>query len=112
MNVIKQGSKTLGIAIGFKRTFKSLKITTKALDGTLYVQNPGRATEQRKVAAYCDTLEKREDLDTASNNGALLDITWGDKTYKGYIDDDIKWKEWVDGHGVGSFNLNVKEVVE
>ena len=113
MNLIKRGNDTLGIMLRFKYKPKALKISNTALDGTPYVQNPGKATDKRESAVFCDSYEKKHAMDEASNDGALLTVLWEGTTVRGYIENDsINWKEWRDGHGVGQFTLIVKEVVE
>ena len=92
--------------------YSAKKISNIALDGTPYVQNTGVATERREVHIFCDTYAKRDATDNASNIGALLDVDWKGTTYRGYIEKDISWREWRDGHGVGSFTLIVREVIE
>ena len=111
MNQIKQGTNLLGVILGFTQKYKSQKISNIALDGTPYVQSTGQASEKRKSHVYCDTPQKRIGMDSASNNGALLTATWKGTTYRGYIDGDISWNEWNDGHGVGEFDFMVKEVI-
>lgn len=111
MNIIKNGNKLLGTVLGFKQKYKSLKVTNTALDGTPYIQTTGKATERRDTSVFCDTPEKRINLDSASNTAALLDVTWRDVQYRGYIEGDITWNEWKDETGVGKFTLVVKEVV-
>lgn len=112
MNYMKKGSNILGVVIGFRRRFASRKIVNVSLTGMGYVQNTGMATERRDVHIYCDSYEKRNNVDNASNEGAVLDINWNDTTIRGYIEKDVNWREWRDGHGVGSFTFLVKEVIE
>lgn len=112
MDLIKRGNDTLGVVLGFKYKPKALKINNVSLTGVPYVQNTGEATHKRETYVYCDTPEKRQGMDEASNDGAILTAIWQGKTYRGYIENDISWKEWRDGHGVGEFNMIIKEVVE
>lgn len=110
---ILNGYTILGKVIGLKKNYTALKISNIALDGTPYVQQTGTAIDRRIADIFCPTLEDKDSLDDASNNGALLTVdNWGGYIIKGYIEKDIKWKEWRDGHGVGRFNFIVKEIDE
>ena len=102
----------LGEALACVRKYESIKVNNKSLDGTIYQQTPGVATHKRNVVIFCDTYARRDATDQASNTGALLTVEWQGVTYKGYIEKDVEWREWKDGHGVGAFVLLVKEVIE
>jgi hypothetical protein len=107
------GSNTIGSVIECVRKYTSQKVTNIALDGTPYVQTTGDATHRRTVSVYCPTSADKDALDNASNNGALLSISgWNGQDIKGYIEKDVTWKEWKDGHAVGRFTMIVKEVVD
>jgi hypothetical protein len=82
------------------------------LDGTPYQQTTGDATHRREVKLFSATYSERDAADRASNKGALISVEWRGATYKGYIENNITWREAKDEHGVGSFDLIVKEVVE
>jgi hypothetical protein len=112
MDYVKKGSSTLGVTLGCKRKYASRKVNPIALDGTPYTQTTGNATHYRTVHIYCETYEKRDAMDNASNGGALLDVEFGGVTYRGTVEKDVTWREWRDGHGVGSFTLIVREVIE
>lgn len=110
---IKRGNNILGTVIGFKRDYDATKINVVSLTGIPYTQTPGQAVHRRITNVYCDTYEKRDALDNASNEGALVVIDWGGQIFRGYIEDKkITWKEWRDGHGVCRFTFVVKEVVD
>lgn len=113
MNDIKRNSDSLGTVLGFVRQYESSVFAVVSLTGIPYAQSPGAAIHRRVVNVYCPTFDARDGLDDSCNDGALLEVTWGDKIYKGFIEDKrIKWQEWKDGHGVGKFTFVVKEVVD
>lgn len=106
------GSNTIGTIITYPKKYTSQKVTNISLDGTPYVQNTGTAIDRRIVHVFCPTAENKDALDVASNTAALLTILESDgSAVKGYIEKDVSWKEWRDGHGVGAFTMIVKEVV-
>ena len=105
------GSTILGEVLTCKRQYESAKVANKALDGTQYLQTTGVAAETRAIALYCDTYARRCAMDNASNNGALISVEDRDGLLKGYVKEDVSWREFPDGHGVGIFELTVKEVV-
>ena len=113
MAEIKRDNTTLGTVVGFVRQYESVKINTVSLEGIPYMQTPGVAIHKRLTNVFCDTYEKRDAMDTANNEGALMIIEWNGQTFRGFIEDKrINWKEWRDGHGVGRFTFVVKEVVD
>ena len=104
---------TLGIVLGVKKKLTAQKISTVALDGTPYVQQTGTAIDRRDVDVYCATLGLKDAVDSASNTGAAITLyPWMNQRIMGYIEKDVSWKEWADGHGVGHFTMIVKEVVD
>lgn len=109
---IKVGNTVLGVTLACVNSFKSRKILTSALDGTPYIQVTGAPDQNKKVTIWCDSPEDRYATDEASNNGALLDVEWKEKTFRGYIDGDIKWEQFRNERGAGTFTLLVKEVIE
>lgn len=108
---VKRGNTTLGIALRCARKSKARSIITTSIDGTPYAQTTGDPEIRREVSVYCETLAKREAMDDARNEAAVVTVTWQGVTYYGFVENDINWQEFRDGHGVGSFNLLVKEVV-
>ena len=105
------GNTVLGTVLQTKQKYTSLKITNIALDGTPYVQSTGSAIDRREVYLFCPTVEKRNKTDEASNKGAIISVEWNEETIRGFIENDIEWREWRDGHGVAAFTMIVKEVV-
>lgn len=110
---IKRGNNILGTVIGFKRDYDATKINVVSLTGIPYTQTPGQAVHRRTTSVYCDTYEKRDALDNASNDGALVVINWGGQIFRGYIEDKrISWRLDRNECGVGRFTMVVKEVVD
>lgn len=109
---IYRGNTEIGDVLLCRKYYTSQKITNFSLDGIAYVQNTGTAQERRKVSVWCPTKAKRDLLDAASNDGALLIIrNWKGFDIKGYIEKDVSWQEFRAEHGEGDFTLMVKEVV-
>lgn len=106
MRNIYTGSTNIGTLLNSKPQYSPKSIISEALDGSVYIQTPARATTRYILDIFCDTLEKREAVDTASNDGALITIDMADETQKtGYIEGAVSWKEWDDGHGVGRLTM-------
>ena len=101
------GNDVVGMALNIKKRPQAQKVLNSALDGTVYVQNTGRAILRYEVNIYCGTKADRDKMDDASNNGDIVTVVDRDEVdIIGYIEDDtITWNEWIDGHGVGRFVL-------
>ena len=96
-----------------KRDYDATKINVVSLTGIPYMQTPGQAVHRRITNVYCDTYEKRDALDNASNEGALVVIDWGGQIFRGYIEDKkISWRLDRNECGVARFTMVVKEVVD
>lgn len=109
MGNVYVGATTVATLLNAKRRYNPKSIISEALDGSVYIQTPARAITRYQIDAFCDTIENRNALDTASNEGALIKIDLIDETQaSGYIEGAISWKEWKDGHGVGKFTMIVR----
>lgn len=111
MSDLKVNGNTIATVLGCKKAYAAQKIVNTALDGSIYVQNTGKAVDRRLVHAFCATVDDRDDLDAASNDGATVTIEWRGKTLVGYIAENVEWREWSDGHGVGVFTYLVDSEV-
>ena len=112
MATLKTSSTIIGEVLECVQKYDSRKVNIIALDGTPYVQTPSAAIDRRTISVYCATVALKNTLNTASNNGSILIIdNWMGNIIRGYIEKDVTWKEWQDGHAVGRFVLLVKEVV-
>lgn len=107
MNMIKVDNVSIGTVLGCKKMLTPNKVVNTALDGSVYIQTVGDPIDRRQIHAYCDTIAMRNALDYAANYGAQVTIEWNNQTIVGYIENDVSWNEWKDGHGVGKFILLV-----
>lgn len=104
------GSTVRGHVLNYKRKYEAQKKVTTALDGTSYVQNLGNAITRYQIDVFCSTESNRNALDSACNECDNISIVLRDgNEVIGFIEEEeIEWKEWLDGHGVGKFTL-IKE---
>lgn len=61
-----------------------VQVVTKALDGTVYIQNHGKINH-KVVATVLLDAEQDELLDNAYLNGHLVQLSDDDRVYSGYI---------------------------
>lgn len=104
---LKIGSTLAGVLLNITKKPTAQKVINTALDGTTYIQNTGYPIMRYDVDCYCATPENRELVDDACNDGSIITLTDRSGTeILGYIEENaVKWKEWIDGHGVGKFTL-------
>lgn len=98
----------VGTVLNYKHLPEAQKIISKALDGTIYGQSTGSATQKYEVDVYCSTGSKRQAINSACNDCSEVTMILRDGLTEivGIIEDEtISWKEWVDGHAVGKFTL-------
>ena len=81
----------LGQVLSFTTSLEQVKVTSKALDGTVYIQTVGAPTRKAKVSVF-SSREEKDLLDAAEAAGALLTVTYRDKTYFGYIESAPQWQ--------------------
>lgn len=106
MRKVYAGTTEIAVLLNSKLQYNPKNIISEALDGSVYIQTPARATARYTLDIFCDTPEKREAVDEASNDGTLIKIEMVDETEKtGYIEGSVSWKEWEDGHGVGRLTM-------
>lgn len=105
---------TIGTVLNAKRRFTAQKMVNTTLDGTVYIQSTGKPISRYEVYVYCGTPEDRNSLDKAANESASVTITLRDGAIvTGYIEEDeVTWREWIDGHGVGSLTIIATEINE
>ena len=103
----KIGSAVVGKCLNYKFLPVAKKIISYALDGTVYAQSTGKATNKYEVDIYCSTSLGRAAVDTASLNcSEVILCDRGGAEHVGFIEEEtIDWKEWKDGHGVGHFTV-------
>lgn len=81
----------LGQVLSFVRSLDQVKVTSKALDGTVYIQTVGAPTHTAKVSVFSSREEKYL-LDAAEAAGALIQVTYRGVTYSGYIESTLQWQ--------------------
>ena len=81
----------LGQVLSFVGGLEAVKVTSKALDGTVYIQTIGNPTKTAKVSVF-SSREEKDMLDSAEATGALLKVTYRDIAYYGYIESRLQWQ--------------------
>ena len=81
----------LGQVLTFVKGYEQVKVTSKALDGTVYIQTVGAPTHNAKVSVFSSSEEK-DLLDAAEAAGALIKVTYRNVTYLGYIESKLQWQ--------------------
>ena len=81
----------LGQVLSFSKGLKQTKVTSKALDGTVYIQTVGTPTQTATVSVFSSMAEK-DLLNSAEASGALVGVTYRDATYLGYIESELQWQ--------------------
>ena len=81
----------LGQVLSFVKGLEQVKVTSKALDGTVYIQTVGDPTRTAKVSVF-SSREEKDLLDAAEATGALIQVTYRGVTYYGYIESRLQWQ--------------------
>lgn len=81
----------LGQVLSFVRSLDQVKVTSKALDGTVYIQTVGAPTHLATVSVFSSREEKYL-LDAAEAAGALIQVTYRGVKYFGYVESKIQWQ--------------------
>ena len=81
----------LGQVLSFVKGLDQVKVTSKALDGTVYIQTVGAPTHTAKVSVF-SSREEKELLDAAEAAGALIEATYRGVKYCGYIESKLQWQ--------------------
>lgn len=82
---------TLGQVLSFVEGLNQTKVTSRALDGTVYIQTVGSPTHIAKVSVFSSREEKNL-LDSAEASGALVQVTYRGTVYFGYIESALQWQ--------------------
>lgn len=85
------GNTVLGQVLTFVKGLEQVKVTSKALDGTVYIQTVGTPTHKAKVSVF-SSREEKDLLDAAEASGALIEVTYRDTVYLGYIESALQWQ--------------------
>ena len=81
----------LGQVLSFVTGLEQVKVTSKALDGTVYIQTVGAPTHNAKVSVF-SSREEKDLLDAAEAAGSLLQVTYRGVVYSGYIESALQWQ--------------------
>lgn len=93
---VKLNNKVLAQVLGFIHGIEQSKIVSKALDGTIHIQTIGAGTKHASVAIAC-TREECALIDKAEADGSLVNVTYRDKQYSGYIESALSWSAIIPG---------------
>ena len=101
------GTVKVGTCLNYTKKPTAQKVINISKGGSVYAQQTGKPVKKYEVAIFCPTKENRDAIDTASNECIEITLESRDATeITGIIEDEtIEWKEWEDGHGVGTFVL-------
>lgn len=81
----------IGQVLTFTKGLEQVKITSKALDGTVYVQTVGTPTHTANVSVFC-SVDEKDLVDAAEAAGGAVQVTYRDVTYLGYIESKPQWQ--------------------
>lgn len=98
----------LGQVLSFVKGLEQVKITSKALDGTVYIQTVGAPTKTATVSVF-SSREEKDLLDEVEATGALLQVTYRGVTYYGYIENRLQWQTIYPGKW---YNAEMKLIIE
>lgn len=101
----------LGQVLSFATNLDQTKITSKALDGTVYIQTVGEPTYHAAISVF-SSYEERELLNAAEASGAYVQVVYRDKKYYGYIESKPQWQTTYPGKWYNTaITLLIEEVV-
>ena len=81
----------LGQVLSFVKGLEQVKVTSKALAGTVYIQTVGAVTHTAKVSVF-SSREEKDLLDAVEAAGAYLQVTYRGVKYSGYIESKLQWQ--------------------
>lgn len=102
------GNEVLGQVLSFVKGLEQVKVTSKALDGTVYIQTVGTPTHTAKVSIF-SSLEEKGLLDSAEASGSLIEVTYRDTVYLGYIESTPQWQTIYPGKW---YNAEITLIIE
>lgn len=101
----------LGQVLNFTKSLDQTKITSKAIDGTVYIQTVGAPTHLAAVTVF-SSPEEMYLLNAAEAAGTLINVTYRDVVYKGYVESKPQWQATYPGKWyTGSITLLIEEEV-
>lgn len=108
---LSRDSVTLAQILNFLPSVDQVKVTSKALDGSIYIQTIGTGTKQAAVTIFATRAEMPA-VNDAEAEGALVSVMYRDKQYLGYIEAAPDWSAITTGEAyTASFNLLIDEEV-
>lgn len=81
----------LGQVLSFVKALDQVKVTSKALDGTVYMQTVGAPTHTATVSVF-SSREEMDLLNAAEAAGARISVVYRDVTYLGYVETKLQWQ--------------------
>ena len=87
------------------------KIVNQLYDGSYQIQSVGYTRRKAEVTIFVESRKALESMETAAATAALVSVRYREKTYRGYISDEINWSAAIPGqYYSGSFTLLIDEV--
>ncbi len=108
---LRRNGEALCQILTFTPALEPNKIISKALDGTLYVQTVGKPAQKATVELFA-LREEMDAVNLAAVEGALLQLTYRDTEWYGYIEAGPDWEIGVAGMAYTATVTFLKEVVE
>lgn len=102
------GNTVLGQVLSFVKALEQVKIASKALDGTVYIQTVGAPTSKATVTVF-SSREEKDMLDEAEASGGLISVTYKETTYLGYIESMPQWQTTYPGKW---YNADITLLIE
>jgi hypothetical protein len=112
INTWKLSRDSVAIAqiLSFVTAIEQAKVTSKALDGTVYIQTIGTGTKYADVTIL-STLEEKDAVNQAEADGAVVTVVYRDKRYAGYIEAAPEWDAQIPGEWYkGTLKILIEEV--
>lgn len=74
----------------FVKALEQHKITSKALDGSIYIQTVGHPVKYADVEIFA-SREEKDRFNVLEADGSLMALVYRDHTYYGYIESTPSW---------------------
>ena len=91
------GGTELAKVLNFTPSLDRAKITSRLMGGGYLVQTVGTPTQRPTVNIVVESMDALRAVNAAEAEGALLDVTYRDTTYRGYIMAAPKWTPIIRG---------------
>lgn len=76
--------------LSFVKALDQHKITSKALDGSIYIQTVGHPVKYATVNLFA-SCEEKDRFNELEADGSLMTLVYRDKVYYGYIEYTPNW---------------------